>query len=129
MYPTMYHVGISHSQEYIQKFIQVFVSVCYSIRQIKTSPFRYLINLIHLDLSENTLGTFVTGACLGLASLQTLDLSNNILNAVPKDVFAPLANVSSLNLAKNNIKYINDTGTLLYDRLLCNKLQFRTGGC
>ncbi|XP_056384450.1 toll-like receptor 5 [Hyla sarda] len=69
-------------------------------------------SLLHLDLSDNTLGqVWNAGQCsdifLPLASLETLNLAKNGIYSLPENLFKGFTKLKTLDMSRNNLRLIH----------------------
>lgn len=77
------------------------------MKQLKSTPFNFLINLVDLKLKENAIETLTAATFRNLSSLQTLDLSSNNLTVLEKEVFKDAARLVHLDLSNNQLKRVD----------------------
>ena len=66
------------------------------LSNIAGSPFKELVLLNSLILTNNSISYFTNNAFFGLSKLQLLDISYNKLPALPTNIFSQLINSSSV---------------------------------
>ncbi|XP_023127007.2 leucine-rich repeat and immunoglobulin-like domain-containing nogo receptor-interacting protein 1 [Amphiprion ocellaris] len=79
-----------------------------TIKTLVHQQFHTLMQLLHLDLSDNLLVVIEVEAFLGLQGLLTLRLSHNQLKIIPVGAFAGLTNLQLLDISSNEILVLLD---------------------
>ncbi|CAD6228559.1 GSCOCG00006433001-RA-CDS [Cotesia congregata] len=76
------------------------------LENIVPDAFKFLVNLIKLDLSDNGINSFPSNALSDLLSIKILFIDNNVLEAVPE--IKNLNHLEKLSLSKNLISELTE---------------------
>ncbi|XP_041355423.1 slit homolog 3 protein-like [Gigantopelta aegis] len=79
------------------------------IEEIVDDTFRYLHELISLDLTANRIKRITENGFVGASSLLYIDLSNNSLSQIPLFICSHVPKLTHLLLQKNQFQFINMT--------------------
>ena len=102
---AFYHV--SFDENYVQYIVHLNLSAC-NIHNISASTFKYMKNLITLDLSKNYLKYIQSGLFTSQTNLRILKIENNLeLLFIEEEAFIGLKSISHLPLSNLNIEYIS----------------------